>query len=81
MKPFIRHTLERHRLRLNELEAQLSAPDVVSDMDRFRRLAREHAEAQALATAFGRYQQCEADLAEATTLAADTDAEVSLLGK
>ena len=46
MKPFIRQTLERHRQRLHELDALLSAVDVVADMDRFRRLTREHADAQ-----------------------------------
>ncbi|MGB4061324.1 MAG: peptide chain release factor 1 [Burkholderiaceae bacterium] len=81
MKPFIRHTLERHRLRLSELDAQLSAPDVVNDMDRFRRLAREHAEAQELATAFDRYLQCEANLTEAHTLMADVDPELAALGQ
>ena len=81
MKPFIRHTLERHRLRLSELDAQLSAADVVNDMDRFRRLAREHAEAQELATAFDRYLQCEANLAEAHALMADADPEFAALGQ
>jgi len=81
MKPFIRHTLERHRLRLSELDAQLSAPDVVNDMDRFRRLAREHAEAQELATAFDRYLQCEANLTEANALMADADPELAALGQ
>ena len=65
MKPFIRQTLERHRLRLQELDALLSAPDVVQDMDRFRKLTREHAEAQDIADSFTRYLQCEADLAAA----------------
>jgi peptide chain release factor 1 len=81
MKPFIRQTLERHRWRLSELDAQLSAPDVVSDMTRFRRLAREHAEAQVLATSFDRYLQCEANLTDATALATDIDAELSALGQ
>ena len=81
MKPFIRNTLERHRLRLNELDALLSAPDVVADMDRFRRLTREHADAQELATAFDTYLQCEADLAEATQLMTGTDAELAEMGQ
>jgi peptide chain release factor 1 len=81
MKPFIRHTLERHRLRLAELDAQLSAPDVVSDMARFRNLTREHADAQALATAFDDYLACEANLAEGQRLMTDPDPEMTTLGE
>ena len=80
MKPFIRQTLERHRLRLQELDALLSAPDVVQDMDRFRKLTREHAEAQDIADSFTRYLQCEADLAAAQIMLADPDPEMAALG-
>ena len=40
MKPFLRDTLERQRLRLHELDALLSAPDATGDMARFRQLTR-----------------------------------------
>ena len=39
MKPFVRDTLLRQRARLHELDALLSAPDVVNDMARFRQLS------------------------------------------
>lgn len=81
MKPFIRQTLERHRLRLQELDALLSAPDVVSDMDRFRRLTREHARAQDMAQTYDRYCQREADRDEAERMSADADAEWAALGQ
>ncbi|MDD2536776.1 MAG: hypothetical protein PHW78_09590 [Macromonas bipunctata] len=48
MKPFIRDTLERQRLRLHELDALLSAPDATGDMERFRQLTREHADTDAV---------------------------------
>ena len=80
MKPFIRDTLERHRWRLQELDALLSAPDVVQDMNRFRQLTREHAEAQDIATAYARYLQREADLATAQDMAKDTDAALAAMG-
>ena len=54
MKPFLRQTLERQLLRLHELDALLSASDVVSDLDRFRSLTREHAEASVLADQYNR---------------------------
>ena len=55
MKPFIRHTLERQRLRLHELDALLGAPDAVADRERFRQLSREHAEADAVVQPYLRY--------------------------
>jgi peptide chain release factor 1 len=44
MKPSIREKLERLAHRLAELDGLLGAEDVVSDMERYRRLNREHAE-------------------------------------
>jgi len=79
MKPFIRQTLERHRQRLQELEALLSAPDVVQDMDRFRRLTREHAEAQGIASCYDRYLLREADLATAQELIGETDPDMAAM--
>ncbi len=73
MKPFVRDTLLRQRARLHELDALLSAPDVVSDMDRFRALSREHADASVIVEVFNRHQQREADLAAAQDLLADPD--------
>jgi peptide chain release factor 1 len=81
MKPFIRQTLERHRLHLHELDAQLSAPDVVTDMARFRRLTREHADALELATAFERYQRYETTWQEAAVLMTDADPDMAALGQ
>ena len=73
MKPFIRDTLERQRLRLHELDALLSAPDAVDDMERFRLLTREHAETDAVVQPYLRYLQREADLREARAMAQDSD--------
>ncbi|QHE87939.1 peptide chain release factor 1 [Hydrogenophaga sp. BPS33] len=73
MKPFVRDTLLRQRARLHELDALLSAPDVVEQMDRFRALSREHAEASTVVEVFNRYLQREADLASARELLDDPD--------
>ncbi|MDP3425286.1 MAG: peptide chain release factor 1 [Burkholderiaceae bacterium] len=80
MKPFIRNILERHALRLQELNALLSAPDITQDMDRYRRLTREHADAQTLAETYQRYQAAEKDLATAREMATDTDPELAAMG-
>ena len=73
MKPFVRDTLLRQKARLHELDALLSAPDVVSDLERFRTLSREHADASMIVEAFNRHQQREADLAAAEEMLADPD--------
>jgi peptide chain release factor 1 len=73
MKPFVRDTLLRQKARLHELDALLSAPDVVNDRERFRSLSREHAEASGLVETFNRHQQREADLAAAQDMLADPD--------
>ena len=68
MKPFLRHTLDRQLLRLHELDALLSASDVVSDLDRFRTLTREHAEASVVAEQYNRLTRREADQAGAEVM-------------
>jgi peptide chain release factor 1 len=73
MKPFVRDTLLRQRARLHELDALLSAPDVVDHMDRFRALSREHAEASTVVEVFNRYLQRETDLATARDMLDDPD--------
>lgn len=73
MKPFVRDTLLRQKARLHELDALLSAPDVVNDLERFRTLSCEHADASVIVEAFNRHQQREADLAAAQELLADPD--------
>ena len=73
MKPFVRETLMRQRARLHELDALLSAPDVVDDMERFRNLSREHAEASNVVEVFNRYLQREADVAAAQEMLGDAD--------
>jgi peptide chain release factor 1 len=83
MKPFLRQTLERQLLRLHELDALLSASDVVSDLDRFRALTREHAETSVLADQYNRLTAREADLAsaEGMLLEAKADPEMATMAE
>ncbi|MBA4265964.1 MAG: peptide chain release factor 1, partial [Comamonadaceae bacterium] len=73
MKPFVRDTLQRQKARLHELDALLSAPDVVNDMDRFRSLSREHADASSLVDTYNRFLEREADHASAEAMLSDPD--------
>ena len=73
MKPFVRDTLLRQRARLHELDALLSAPDVVDNMERFKTLSREHADASTVVEVFNRYLQREADLTAANEMLTDPE--------
>ena len=81
MKAFIRETLERQRLRLHELDALLSAPDAVDDLDRFRQLTREHADTDAVVQPYLRYLQRETDRREAEAMAQDSDSELAAMAR
>jgi len=61
MKQSIREKLERLRLRLEEIDRLLAAPDAARDLDRFRNLGREHAE---IAPVVGLYEALERAQAE-----------------
>ncbi|NMM10673.1 MAG: peptide chain release factor 1 [Polaromonas sp.] len=83
MKPFLRQTLDRQLLRLHELDALLSAADVVSNLTRFRTLTKEHADASVLAEQYNRLTSREADLASAQSmlLEAKSDLEMTELAE
>ncbi|AKJ31287.1 peptide chain release factor 1 [Caldimonas brevitalea] len=73
MKNALRQQLDRYVQRLQDLDAVLAAPDVVSDLSRFRGLTREHAEVAAVAQRYQRYLQRERDLAGAREMLSDPD--------
>jgi len=73
MKPSLRQQFERLGLRLNELDATLADPSIVSDMNRFRSLTREHAEVGGVMATFRQFEQRERDLAAAREMLADPD--------
>jgi peptide chain release factor 1 len=73
MKSTFRHQLERLSVRLQELDAALTDPTVTADMKRYLTLTREHAEVAALVSQWQRYQQREADRAEAQAMLDDAD--------
>ncbi len=73
MKPFLRQQLDRYPVRLQELDFFLQQQDVVSDMERFRALTREHAEVSEVAQRFTAFLRREADLAEARQMLDDPE--------
>jgi peptide chain release factor 1 len=79
MKPFLRQQLARYADRLGELEFLLSREDIMKDMAQFLVLSREHTEVASVAGRWVRFQQREADLAEAQTMlsASASDADMA----
>ena len=71
MKPSIAAKLASLELRLKEIDARLSDPGVVNDIDGFRQISQERAEIQPVVEAFGEYRKAEGDLAAADEMARD----------
>ncbi|WP_341675848.1 peptide chain release factor 1 [Niveibacterium sp. SC-1] len=73
MKSSIREKLEQLAHRLVELDGLLAAEDVVRDMDRYRRLNREHADISPVVALWRDYLLAEADERAALELAGDPE--------
>jgi peptide chain release factor 1 len=73
MKDSVRNKLDSLSERVLELDRQLADPDVVSSMDNYRKLTREHAEITPVVALFARYLTAEKDLAAAQEMAKDPE--------
>lgn len=62
--------------RFEEVQALLSAPDVIADQERFRALSKEFSQLEAVVEAFNQYQQAQEDLASATEMMNEDDPEM-----
>ncbi len=73
MNPTLREQFERLALRLGELDATLSDPQLASDIKRWRSLSREQAEVRGIVERFRRYQQRERDVEAARQMQGEPD--------
>ena len=73
MKDALRHQLQRLGLRLAELDAHLADPALTQDIQRYRSVAREQAEAGQIVARFNQHEQRLADLATARSLLSDPE--------
>ena len=71
MKPSIATKLSSLDARLKEIDARLSDPEVVNDLDNYRKLSQERAEIQPLVEVFANYRKAEGDVAAAEEMARD----------
>ncbi len=83
MKPALRQQLQRLAMRLTELDAHLADPGLSQDIQRYREVAREQAEAAGLVQRLAAYEQREADIAAARDLLAQLgqDAEMAQMAR
>jgi len=65
--------LDQLRARLAELDAQLSDPHVTDDLDKYRRLSREHAELVPVVSHYSDYLRAASDASAARELLTDGD--------
>ncbi|MHB0975298.1 MAG: peptide chain release factor 1 [Thiobacillus sp.] len=73
MKASLLDKLARADERLEELDALLSQPEIAGDMDRYRKLTREHADLTPVVALYRQYRQAEADQKTAQEMLADPD--------
>ena len=73
MNDSLRQQFERLALRLNELDANLSDPQVAANLNRYRSLLREQSEVADVVGRYRRFQQREADLESAREMLADPE--------
>lgn len=71
MKPSIAAKLNQLSNRLGEIDRLLGAENVTADLDRYRKLTREHSELGPVVELYRRYQDSEGDLKTAQEMAAD----------
>ncbi|MDP1864280.1 MAG: peptide chain release factor 1 [Thiobacillus sp.] len=73
MKASLTGKLARADERLEELDALLSQPEIAGDMERYRKLTREHADITPVVALYRQFRQVEADQKTAHELLADPD--------
>ncbi len=81
MKASIRHKLITLLERHEELGHLMGDPDVISDQNKFRDYSKEYAQLEPIVTCFQNFQQAEADLATATELLDESDADLRAMAE
>ena len=73
MKASIEQKLQSLVARLADLDGLLASPDVVSNMDNYRKITREHTEISPVVALFNNYKKAEKDIETATEMGKDPD--------
>ena len=81
MKPSMLSKLQTLADRLEEINALLADPGVISNQNRFRELSREHAQIEPVVNCFVRYQETLENIEEAKGMLKDSDPDMRALGE
>ncbi|MGD8594265.1 MAG: peptide chain release factor 1 [Gammaproteobacteria bacterium] len=81
MKPSMLSKLQTLADRLEEINALLADPGIISDQNRFRELSREHAQIEPVVHCFVRFQETQENIEEAKGMLKDSDPEMRALGE
>jgi len=73
--------LEQLSMRLEEVEAMLSDPEVAADQKKFRELSIEHSQLTPVSEKFQEYQQTEQDMTDAELMLEEEDADLKAMAK
>ncbi len=81
MKTSIRQKLETLSSRLDEVNALLGRPEIISDQDQFRTLSKEYAEIRPVVECYGRYRRVLESMASAREILRDRDPDLRILAE
>ena len=81
MKSSIQSRLEQLQERFEEVSALLSDQGTIANQDKFRDLSKEYAEIEPIIQCFRAWQQTRVDMAEASELARDGDADMRAMAE
>ncbi len=81
MKKSVYHKLEILVERFEEVQALLSDPETISNQERFIALSKELSQLGEVTSAFGRFQEAEADFAAAEEMLKDDDPDMREMGQ
>ena len=81
MKASIKAKLENISERLEEINALMADPDIISDQNQFRALSKEYAQVNPVVTCFNAYQSTLDDIEEAQAMLKDDDADMREMAK
>lgn len=73
--------LENLERRFADLEVQLSSPDVLADQEKYRKLAKAHADLKEVVDVFKQYKEVQSGLAGNKELLADGDPEIRAMAQ
>ena len=68
--------LEQIEVRFEEISRQMADPEIISDGERYRKIAKTHSDLSEIVAKYREWKRVDGDLGQARSMAADSDAEL-----